>query len=247
MADHLSEYPDQLWRSLADLSGLLLSEESRETTLRRVADLAVRSVASCDAAAVTLFDDGKPGVGAATGGLVYEVDRYQYEIGEGPCLQTMLDREVIEVEDMATEQRWQRFCRHASERGIRSSLSFPLLVRGEALGALNLYASAAGAFTSEDRETGTMFAAQVSVSLVNLRTYAASVEQTRQLRDALDSRAIIDQAMGILMGENGYDQEGAFDDLRTASQSSNRKLKEVAHEVVRAASNRPAKAKKSRG
>ncbi|MGH9284197.1 MAG: GAF domain-containing protein, partial [Acidimicrobiales bacterium] len=196
----MADYPDDLWRSVADLSGLLLSEEDQETTLRRVSDLAVRSIAHCDAVGVTLFVAGKATTRAATGGLVYEVDHYQYDIGEGPCLSTMVDRQVIEVEDMAEEKRWPRFCRHAAERGVHSSLSFPLTVRGEALGALNLYAHKARAFNPDDRETGSLFATQAAVALANAGTYAASVKLAGELRLALGSRAMIDQAMGILIG-----------------------------------------------
>ncbi|MGH9266574.1 MAG: GAF and ANTAR domain-containing protein, partial [Acidimicrobiales bacterium] len=231
----MADYPDDLWRSVADLSGLLLSEEDQETTLRRVSDLAVRSIAHCDAVGVTLFVAGKATTRAATGGLVYEVDHYQYDIGEGPCLSTMVDRQVIEVEDMAEEKRWPRFCRHAAERGVHSSLSFPLTVRGEALGALNLYAHKARAFNPDDRETGSLFATQAAVALANAGTYAASVKLAGELRLALGSRAMIDQAMGILIGQNGYSQDLAFDTLRVTSQSQNRKLHHVAEEIVRAA------------
>ena len=80
----MPHYPDELWRAVADLSGLLLSEEDQETTLRRVSDLAVRSIDDCDAVGVTLFTGGKATTRAATGGLVYEIDHYQYDIGEGP-------------------------------------------------------------------------------------------------------------------------------------------------------------------
>lgn len=228
-------YSDHLWRSVADLSGLLLSEEDQETTLRRVSDLAVRSIGDCDAVGVTLFVDGKATTRAATGGLVYEIDHYQYDISEGPCLQAIADHEMIEVQEMTSEQRWPRFCRHAAERGTHSSLSFPLLVRGDSLGALNLYAGRPRAFTSTDRETGAMFAAQAAVALANAETYAASVKLAQNLRAALDSRAVIDQAMGILIGRNAYSQDLAFEALRTTSQSENRKLHDVAGAIVTAA------------
>ena len=234
----MPNYPDKLWRSVADLSGLLLSEENPETTLRRVTDLAVRSIGDCDAVGVTLFDESEPRTRAATGGLAYEVDHHQYDIGEGPCLQSVADGELIEIEDMATEARWPRFGRHAAERGIHSSLSFPLKVRGQVLGALNLYAPRAHAFTPQDKETGAMFAAQAAVALANAQTYAASVAMAAQLREALDSRAVIDQAMGILMGRNGYNQQRAFDDLRASSQRANRKLRDVAQELVSTAARR---------
>jgi GAF domain-containing protein len=231
----VAEYPDELWRSVADLSGLLLSEEDQETTLKRVADLAVRCISDCDAVGVTLFRDGRAVTRAATGGLVYEIDHYQYDIGEGPCLSAILDRELIEVHDMATETRWPRFCKHAAERGTYSSLSFPMLVRGESLGALNLYARRPHAFVPADHETGAMFATQAAVVLANSQTYAASVALAHGLRDALDSRAVIDQAMGILIGKNGYSTDLAFDTLKTTSQSENRKLRHVAEEIVRTA------------
>lgn len=229
----MTNYPDELWRSVADLSGLLLSEEDQETTLRRIADLAVRSIAGCDAVGVTLNDGWKPTTRAATGGLVYEVDNYQYDIDEGPCLQAVLERDIVEVEDMASEERWPRFARHAAARGLNSSLSLPLMVRSEALGALNLYAVRPKAFSSAERHTASMFAAQAAVAAANAKTYAASVKLAQGLREALDSRAIIDQAMGILMGRNGHGAEGAFTALRLRSQTENRKLRDVAADVVR--------------
>ncbi len=231
----MSNYPDELWRCVADLSGLLLGEENQETTLRRVSDLAVRSIASCDAVGVTLFVDGSAATRAATGGLVYEVDHYQYDIGEGPCLQSLLDEEVIAVEDMGEELRWPEFCRHAAERGVYSSISFPLMVRDAALGALNLYSQRRLAFSQADRETGSMFAAQAAVAIANADTYAASVKLARELREALDSRAVIDQAMGILISQNGCDQILAFETLRAVSQSQNCKLRQVAQAIVQTA------------
>jgi len=230
----LPEYPDELWRSVADLSGLLLAEEDQETTLRRVGDLAVRSITNCDSAGVTINQGPTPVTQAATGGLVYEVDNYQYDIGEGPCLHAVLSREVTQVDDMGTEQRWPKFCSHAAERGLFSSLSLPLIVRGETLGALNLYSNRTQAFETADRQTGTMFAAQAAVAVANALTYAASVRLTGQLRAALDSRSAIDQAIGILMARDGCDADGAFDALRTRSQQENRKLRDIAADTVAA-------------
>lgn len=227
------DYPDELWRSIADLSSLLLTEETQETTLRRVGDLAVRCIGGCDAVGVTISGGGVTATGAATGGLAYEVDSYQYGIGEGPCLKALADQEIVEIRDMATDERWPRFGRHAAERGIHSSLSLPLLVRNQSLGALNLYACRSEAFDVADRQTGTLFAAQAAVAFANAQTYAASVKLARDLREALESRAVIDQAMGILIGRNGCSPEAAFTELRLASQKENRKLRDVAADLVR--------------
>lgn len=225
-------YPDELWQAVADLSGFLLSEENLETTLKRVGDLAVRTIPGCDAVGVTLFEDGKATTRAATGGLVYEVDHYQYEIGQGPCLDAVKHRQIVEIEDMAASEKWVEFSRHAAERGFRSSMSLPLVVRGSALGALNLYSRATRAIGPEDRETALLFAAQAAVALANSQTYAASIRLADQLREALSSRAVIDQAKGILMGRDACDEREAFENLRRMSQDSNTKVRVVAQEMV---------------
>lgn len=231
----MASYPDELWQGIADLSGLLLSEENQDTTLKRVADLAVRCIPGCDAVGVTLLADGVPATRAATGGLVYEVDNYQYDIMEGPCLQSTIDRQPQQIDEMATSERWVRFCRHAAERGIRSSLSLPLVVRGEPLGALNLYARTTRAFTTAERETALMFAAQAAVALTNTQTYAASVALAEQMREALRSRVVIDQAIGVLMTHWRCDQGAAFNRLRALSQRANRKVRLLAEDIVKAA------------
>ncbi|MGH3921370.1 MAG: GAF and ANTAR domain-containing protein [Pseudonocardiaceae bacterium] len=228
----MPDYYDDLWQSLADLSGLLLTDESLETTLRRVADLAVRTIGSCDAVGMTLFEDGTPTTRAATGGLVYEVDHYQYDIDEGPCLQAVRDQRPYEVQVMADEGRWPRFCEHAAQRSIHSSLSLPLTVRGQTMGALNLYSRTSVAFTDPDRETASLFAGQAAVALSNAQTYAASIRLATQLGDALSSRAVIDQAKGILMEREGVDAETAYRMLVTVSQRSHVKLHEVARQLV---------------
>ncbi len=228
-------YPDDLWSAVAEVSGILLSAESLETTLARVADLAVRCIAGCDAVGVTLFVNGKATTTAATGGLVYEVDHYQYDVGDGPCLSTAMDSEVHEVEDMSASSRWQAFCRHAAERGINSSVSFPLVVRGESLGALNFYSRRAGAFTDGDWEVPLAFAAQAAVALANAEAYAASVALAAQLREALASRGVIDQAKGILMAQQGWGEHDAFVALKAISSRRNLKLHQVATEIVASA------------
>jgi signal transduction protein with GAF and PtsI domain len=136
---------------------------------------------------------------------------------------------------MAASGRWRRFCRHAAERGIQSSLSLPLIVRDRALGALNLYSTHAHAFDDGDTETGLMFASQAAVALANAQTYAAALRLAGQLRDALGSRATIDQAIGAVMAQAHCDADDAFERLKATSQRSHRKLRLVAEAVIDAA------------
>lgn len=228
----MSSDPDELWKAVADLSGFLLSAESLETTLSRVTHLAVSCIPSCDEVGATLFEGGRATTRAATGGLVYEVDHYQYDIDDGPCLAAVSDGLVHEVEDMSESLLWPEFCAHAVQRGIRSSISFPLLVSGEALGALNFYSHTIEAFTDGDREMALTFATQAAVAMANAQTYAASVRLVEQLREALSTRGVIDQAKGILMAQQGWSEEDAFEALRAISSRRNTKLRRVAAEIV---------------
>jgi GAF domain-containing protein len=229
-------YPESVWQSLADLSSLLLSEESLDTNLRRVADLAVRTIEKCDAVGVTLIDDHQLSTHAATGGLVYEVDNYQYDIGEGPCAQAVQDMQPFEIPVMSEDDRWPRFSRHAAERGINSSLSLPLMVRGTARGALNLYSRTARAFSDSSRSTAMLFAAQAAVALANRQTYEASVRLAEELREALRSRAVIEQAKGVIRARDKCTDDEAFELLRVTSQHANRKLHDIACDLVEEAS-----------
>jgi transcriptional regulator with GAF, ATPase, and Fis domain len=113
-----------------------------------------------------------------------------------------------------------------------STLSLPLGVRGNGIGALNLYAREPAAFSEEQEQVGMMFATQASVALANAQLYDSAYRLTQQLQEALTSRAVIDQAKGILMGQSGVGAEEAFNMLRSASQSENRKLRDLAEEMV---------------
>src|SRR3954469_20922359 len=123
-----------------ELAHLLVSDESLETTLQRVADLAARVIDDCDAAGVTLVD-GRGGyvTAAYTAQRTLAVDRGQYDRGEGPCLQAIADRAVVRFDVEEAEDRWPAFVRDARTHAVRSFLAAPLILNDEAIGALNLY------------------------------------------------------------------------------------------------------------
>jgi hypothetical protein len=115
---------------------------------------------------------------------------------------------------------------------VVSSLSLPLLVDGESLGALNLYSGASGAFAGRHHETAETFANQCAAALtVSVRQLRQSAVQ-QQLAGAMVSTSIIDQAIGILMGQQRCTAAAAFDLLRQASQNRNRKLRDIAVDII---------------
>lgn len=225
------ESPQGLGGDLAELSQILLEQDTLETALRRVADLAVSSVGSCDACGVSLLQGGKVSTSVATHDVAQRVDDHQYRTDEGPCLQAVRTGQVLKIDDMATETRWPRFAPLAAQEGVVSSYSLPLAVRGRTVGALNLY-SLHSSFGAEDERVGQAFGRQAAIALANAQAYQRTRDLVDQLSEALQSRDVIGQAKGILMVKEGLAADAAFERLRTMSQSGNVKLREVAQQIV---------------
>jgi GAF domain-containing protein len=232
----MADYPDHLSEGIAELSRLLVNEEARDDTLQRVADLACRYVGDADVAGVTLLRDGKPSTTVYTDPTSPQIDSAQYETGIGPCLEAFRQQRVFRVDSTAEDEQFPAFSQAAAEHGIQSTISFPLAVRGNGIGALNLYSKQLGAFSADAEKVGMVFADQASVALANAQLYASAYRMTQQLQEALTSRAVIDQAKGILMGQHRVGADEAFDILRTTSQRENRKLRDLAQELVDRAS-----------
>jgi len=220
--------------ALAELVSLMLATPTVDRLLDDLARLAAGVLHPPAACGITLRRDRQPVTVASSALLAALVDEEQYGQGQGPCLQSMSTGEIVDVPDMHGERRWGGYAERALRHGVRSSLSLPLLVNGQHRGALNLYSTEPGAFGVPERELALAFAGQASAALTVVTRQAQQTELTEQLRDALASRSVIDQAIGILMARNRTPAEEAFGWLRTASQRQNRKLRDIAAEVVEA-------------
>ena len=229
----MSDPSDALTTSLRGLTRFLLGDETPRDGLLRIAQLGEAAMEGAAVTGMTLLDqDGNPKTMVFTGDEAPEVDQLQYDEGDGPCLSAYRQRTVIRVDSTLTENRWPTFCRRASGRGILSSLSVPLVVDGVGLGAINFYARSPNAFSTADEKVGAAFAEQAAVILANAQAYWGAREHNLQLDEALRSRAVIEQAKGILMARSNISADEAFDLLRRASQRENRKLRELAAEIV---------------
>ena len=219
--------------ALTELANLMLATPSVQQLLDNVAQLAAAVVwpAACG---ITLRRDRQPVTVASSGPLASLVDEDQYTAGEGPCLQSLRTGLVVTVTDMHAEGRWGTYRERAMDHGVRSSLSLPLVVDGESRGALNLYSTEPRAFGSAETERAQAFAGQTATALTLVTRQANQTQLTEQLRAALASRSVIDQAIGILMVQDRCGQPEAFARLRRASQRQNRKLRDIAADVVEA-------------
>ncbi|WP_433790531.1 GAF and ANTAR domain-containing protein [Actinoplanes sp. CA-252034] len=217
---------------LRELGRIDLGENGLDEVMARVAALAKRTVPGAYEVSVTLVRDGGPRTVAHTGAPAEVIDRWQYASHQGPCLDAAADRKTVLVDDVAGEHRWPGWAEHAGSVGVCSALSVGLPIRDHVIGAVNVYAASRLAFDDDAVQLAETFAEYAAVALANADLVHAAAALSRQMRAAMESRAVIEQAKGIIMSQRRCGPDEAFGILSRASQSANRKLRDVAAAVV---------------
>lgn len=167
---------------------------------------------------------------AASSDLPMRMAALTQQVGQGPCWDAIRGGRVVRVDDLTDEHRWPQFSRRAAELGTRSVLSIQLYVDYHDLGALNLYSGRPGAFTDEAEDIGLVLAAHAAIAYADARRAA-------NLQAALDTRGSIGRATGIVMERYQLGVDQAFAVLVRLSQQSNRKLHDVAAQIVESTQN----------
>jgi GAF domain-containing protein len=226
----LSDLP--LTQSLAALSRFFVGDGTLQETLQRVTDLTVSAVGGADMAGITMIVEGRQRTAVFTDELAPEIDQAQYDSGEGPCVEAFASGEIRAIESTRADGPWPEFRRAAADNGIGSTLSFPMMVNKQPVGAMNLYSRRENAFADQDRDTGSLFASQAAIVLANAQAYWDARQLSARLGEAMEARSVIEQAKGILMSSQGCDDAAAFDVLIKASQRENLKLRDIARRIV---------------
>jgi GAF domain-containing protein len=204
-------------------------------TLLRVSEITTNAMPASEMAGISLLNgEGKPTTAVFTDDEAPEIDSAQYDSGRGPCLDAWRTQDVVRIDDMAMAGRdYPEFSAAAGQHGIQSTLSLPLVAGQRGVGALNLYARTKQGFSEDDEALGTDLAAAAAIVLANASAYWEASQLSEQLTEAMTSRAVIEQAKGMLMAQSpDLTADHAFDLLRQASQRENIKLREVARRIV---------------
>ncbi|MGC0383663.1 GAF and ANTAR domain-containing protein [Streptomyces sp. SAI-129] len=217
--------------STQTLDHALARTQGLDTLLRDLTDRAVQQVPGADACSVTVRRADRLMTLAGSTGLPSGLDLRQYENGSGPCVDAAETGSAQYAPDLATETRWPAYTEYALATGVRCVLALPLAVEGETGAALNLYGLGADSL-AQGRDAAHAFAER-AVDAVN---EALRIERERasaaDVRTALLSRSVIDQAVGMLMARERIDAHRAMERLRRASQHRNVKLRDLCAEVV---------------
>jgi GAF domain-containing protein len=218
--------------SLAALSRFFVGDGTVQETLERVSNLTLEAIPVAHMAGITMLVEGRQGTAVFTDPEAPEIDQAQYDSGDGPCVTAFREGRITEIESTSEPGDWPEFRATAAAHGIGSTLSLPLLVDVTPVGALNLYAKSEHAFTEPDRQTGMVFASQAAIVLANAQAYWDAYDLSVRLGEAMEHRAVIEQAKGVLMSTQGFDERSAFDMLVAASQRENVKLRDIARRIV---------------
>ncbi len=223
-----------LTTSLAGLSRLGAGHGQRGLAdmLTYVAQFAVAAIPGADGAGLALLENGRSDTIVATAPFVNQVDAIQYGLGEGPCISAAATGTTVRSGDIGRDRAWPRFGVRVARLGVHSVLSLPLIVGEQVLGAMNIYAHPVDAFDERAQELGQQYAVPAAISVQNAQVLFQAQRLAGELQTAMVTRAVIDQAVGIVMSRSGCGPSEAFDRLRAISQRENTKLSVVSQRMV---------------
>jgi transcriptional regulator with GAF, ATPase, and Fis domain len=236
-AQQASDDAADLRAGIAELAGLVAGSMGLPELLAEVSTFAVHAIPGADGAGVTLLRidrvDNMVEALAASAAFVTEIDEIQYvTLKEGPCITAALERRTVRSGSLGGEKMWPRFGPRVGRMGVHSALSLPMLLSGQVIGAINVYAHGKDVFDEHAAELGELFAKPAAVAVHNAQILSHALALTAQLQTALSTRPVIDQAIGLIRGRSGRNAEEAFAQLRAISQAEHRKLADVAQRIV---------------
>jgi GAF domain-containing protein len=205
--------------------------------LHRLTDHAVTITSACGAG-IMLAGRGGLGFAAASGDHVIDVEVTQDRIGGGPCHSAYEGGQRVVVDDLRAEDRWPEYRRRAIDLGFGSVVAVPMIAWGQTIGTLDIYRWSPAPWTEADVDAAEVLTGMGAAYVLHANQVRAQHELADQLQAALESRDQIGQAKGLLMERHGVDAEAAFEMLRSVSQRSNVKLRDVAVKLIESESSR---------
>ena len=218
--------------TMSALLGIRLNQGPLEEVLQQLVDIGKDALSGAAEVSATLVRGDKGWTAAYTGQLALDADEMQFERGYGPCMDAGRIGTVLLIEDTREETRWPDYTAQVAPRGVLGSLSVPLPIQTDVIGALNCYWRIASAFPADAIEVVEELAGHVAVAVGNAVAYTDASTLVEQMRTAMASRSVIDQAMGVVMAQNRCDAKAAFATLTRASQNRNVRLREIARSIV---------------
>lgn len=222
--------------SAEQIQNLILESADFEAFLNELARYSAHQVAGDGDDAlcgITLLRDRKAATIGWSSDSAREVDEIQYSLSQGPCLTAAEEEREVHVPDLFQEDRWGAdYAEAVAAHGLRSVLSLPFNLQGDAKAALNLYSDVPYKFDEKAAARARGYTREISQALRLAVRFSLHTDSATNLRATLESRTTIDIAVGIVMAQNRCGQETAVRILKDASSNSNVKLRDIAKSLV---------------
>ena len=228
---------DRLIDGVREFTQTILNPYDLEDLLDRLMDRVTATLRAAGAGIMLESREGELEFAAASDSVVRQVERLQDRVGTGACHEAFHTNQLIVMADLRKTDRWPPYTRRALELGLLSVIGVPLHAWGRTIGVLNVYRDTAGEWTAEDVEACEILGAMGAGYILNAAQLKTQNTLAENLQAALQSRGIIERAKGMLMERDGVNADTAFKVLRQASMDRNRKLREIAQEIVSKAEN----------
>jgi GAF domain-containing protein len=220
------------WRVLERFAGTLVDRYELDDVLEQLG-VDIAEVLDVAGAGVMLADEqGSLRFCSTNNEVLRKLEELQIDLNEGPCLLAYRSGEIVLAEDLRDDPRFPSFGPRAVNVGMGAVYSFPMRLDQQVIGALNLYAETARAFTTDQVEVGGVFADVGTMYLLNARDIAQRDLLTRQLQHALDSRVLIEQAKGYVAALAGIEPAEAFELIRGYARSHQIRVRVVARSLL---------------
>ncbi len=220
-------------RALVELADTLVADFDVVELLTRLADRCVDVLDVAAAGLMVAGTDGDLRVMASSSEAMRILELFELQSKEGPCLDCYRSGKPDVNEDLALANgRWPLFADQALAAGFRSVHALPMRLRGTVIGALNLFRAGAGDMQSADVEAAQALADVATIAILQHRATLEAQVLNQQLRNALNSRIVIEQAKGMVAERANLDMEQAFSALRKHARNHNLRLVDVAEAVI---------------
>lgn len=198
-----------------------------EETMQTIAETALLSIPGIEHVGVSVLDRGGNAVTkAATSDLVLELDKLQYSLHEGPCVDSLRGATVVAAPRIRDDPRWPRYVPSAVQLGLKAQLAVRLYLDEQGtVGGLNMYSTGSEDLDPQAPGVADLFAAHAALALDKAR-------RVDHLNEALQTREIIGEAVGLLMAKYNLDTDAAFGFLVRTSSHSNVKVRDIAVQMV---------------
>ena len=223
--------PDEA-SAYASLSQLVHVDRPLADTLRRVTILATQALSETPQVSLTLLEGELSWTAASSGPIALDLDERQYANGRGPCLDAARSGEAVRLTMDEPDQPYPDFRQAARGRGVTHTTSIGFATGDQVVGAMNIYNSTGEPLSDDSDRIAHSFAVCAGAVLANVERYREAAGRAAHLEVALQSRAPINQATGILMSRHRCTSEQAFKILIRLSQTQNVKLRTVAQRIV---------------